>query len=97
MFSQQIFKYIDKLCPKILNNLSDSKDQVANQAQELIKTLRKIHSDDELLPTFLKALNFSEGGRNQMRIRAAALEVISFLAKDSEAYFNNQQNVKLCL
>lgn len=87
---QEIFKYLDKLIPKLLQNLTDSKQNVSQKANFILNQIQRLYHADELILPIQKYLEQA----NKLANKVCALEVMSLLVKESENYFTTFSNIR---
>jgi len=92
-YSPKVLPFLDKVIPLLFMNLIDGKDKVSASTNFLLNLINKIYQGDELFPSFLKALDFS----NKPTYKQSILEFMNVLAPRCNNYFGSVQSMKTCV
>ena len=93
LYTKQVSNHLDELAPKVLFSMSDKREPVANISNFVYQLMHTNYGADKLMPSFVKCLE----PNHIIRIKAGALEVMNMLIKESQAYFVQENNVKMCV
>ena len=77
-FTSLLQNSLETIIPKVLYNISDRKEKVANAANYVLELLHTNYEADSLIAPFIRCLDSS----HMMRIKTGALEVMNVLIKE---------------